>query len=367
MSTVCKYTEFVDAPGSTHNRVVDLVPQAARVLEFGCATGYMTEVLKTRRDANVTGVEISPDAARQAGRYADRVIVGDAEALDYEDLLGTELFDAILFADVLEHLRDPATLLTRIRPFLEDEGVLVASIPNVAHGSVRLALLGGEFRYRELGLLDETHLRFFTRESIEDLFEQAGYVVRRWFRQRLDLDQSEISLPVVEPPDGIRAWLEADPDLTTYQFVVEAFRSDAAGQVLAARGAAAERVRRQIDGLQSAVESLQRTADEQSEHLAKLRERSEFLAGRERELQGLLRKAHDELLRRDNEFRELADTEIRERDARLASLEARLEEADAQVREANAVIQMMQSTRIWRIGSSYWRMRGAAKGLLGRG
>jgi 2-polyprenyl-3-methyl-5-hydroxy-6-metoxy-1,4-benzoquinol methylase len=360
MSTTCKYTEFVDAPGSTHNRVVDLVPRGAHVLEFGCATGYMTEVLKTRRGASVTCVEISQEAAEQAERRADRVIVGDAEALDYDEVLGTERFDAILFADVLEHLRDPAALLTGIRSFLANGGVVVASIPNVAHGSVRLALLGGEFRYREQGLLDETHLRFFTRESIEDLFEAAGYVVRRWFRQRLDLEQSEISLPVVQPPDGIRAWLEADPDLTTYQFVVEALPSDAAGQVLAAREAAAERSRRQIDDLRGVVEGLKRTSDEQSEHLATLRERGDFLAGRERELQRLLRKAHGELLRRDNDFRELVDTEIRERDERLASLEARLE-------EANGVIQMMQATRVWRIGSSYWRTRGAARRLLGRG
>jgi 2-polyprenyl-3-methyl-5-hydroxy-6-metoxy-1,4-benzoquinol methylase len=356
MSTACKYTEFVDAPGSTHNRVVELVPHGARVLEFGCATGYMTEVLKTRRGAKVTGVEISRDAAKQAEQHADRVIVGDAETLDYDELLGSEHFDAILFADVLEHLRDPTALLTRLRRFLADDGVLVASIPNVAHGSVRLALLGGEFRYRELGLLDETHLRFFTRESIEDLFEAAGYLVRRWFRQRLDLEQSEISPPVVQPPDGIRAWLEADPDLTTYQFVVEAFASEAAGHVLAAREASAEHVRRQID-------DLKRTADEQSDHIAALRERAQLLAEREQELQRFLREAHDQLLRRDEEVRQLADNEIRARD----ELTERLAVAEREVAEANRVIQMMQSTRIWRIGSSYWRARSSTRRLLGRG
>jgi 2-polyprenyl-3-methyl-5-hydroxy-6-metoxy-1,4-benzoquinol methylase len=353
MSTACKYTEFVDAPGSTHNRVVELVPEGSRVLEFGPATGYMTEILKTRRGSTVTGVEISPEAAKSAERHAERMIVGDAEQLDYDQLLGDERFDAILFADVLEHLRDPGGLLARIRPFLADEGVVVASIPNVAHGSLRLALLAGEFRYRELGLLDETHLRFFTRETIQDLFEGAGYVVRKWLRQRLDLEESEISLPIAQPPDGIRGWLDGDPDVTTYQFVVEAFSSEAAGQLLAAREAANDR-------LQRTAENLQRTAEEQVEHISVLRERIDFLSGREQELQGFLRKAHDQLLRRDEEIRRVADSEIRERDDRLALFEN-------QLREANRVIEMMQSTRVWRLGHGYWRVRAAAKRLLGRG
>jgi 2-polyprenyl-3-methyl-5-hydroxy-6-metoxy-1,4-benzoquinol methylase len=224
-----KYTEFQADPGSTHSKVVSLVPPATRVLDFGCATGYMSEVLKYRLGCTVTGVEISPEAAELAERYAERVIVGDAEKIDYAAELAGEEFDVVLFADVLEHLKEPGDVLRRVRPFVAENGVVIASIPNVAHGSVRLALLGGEFRYRDSGLLDDTHLRFFTRASIQDLFEETGYVVTHWVRQRLDVGETEISVPNV--PDAVREWLAADPETTTYQFVLRAMVSDTASQL----------------------------------------------------------------------------------------------------------------------------------------
>jgi 2-polyprenyl-3-methyl-5-hydroxy-6-metoxy-1,4-benzoquinol methylase len=181
----------------------------------------------------VTGVESNPEAAALAEQHAERVIVGDAEKIDYAAELAGEEFDVVLFADVLEHLKEPGDVLRRIRPFVAENGVVIASIPNVAHGSVRLALLGGEFRYRDWGLLDDTHLRFFTRASIQDLFEETGYVVTHWVRRRLDVGETEISVPNV--PDSVRQWLASDPEATTYQFVLRALVSDTASQLKALR------------------------------------------------------------------------------------------------------------------------------------
>ena len=224
-----KYTQFQDDPASTHNKIVALVPPATRVLEFGCATGYMTEVLKNRLGCTVVGIEIDRDAAALAEQYAERVIVGDAETIDYAAELAGEEFDVVLFADVLEHLKEPGDVLRRVRPFVAENGVVVASIPNIAHASVRLALLGGEFRYREWGLLDDTHLRFFTRASIQDLFEETGYAVTHWVRQRLDVGETEIKVPQV--PDAVREWLASDPEATTYQFVLRAVVSESSAQL----------------------------------------------------------------------------------------------------------------------------------------
>jgi O-antigen biosynthesis protein len=223
-----KYTEFQADPGSTHSKIVSLVPPATRVLEFGCATGYMSEVLKERLGCTVVGVEIDPGAAALAEEHAERVIVGDAEKIDYAAELAGEEFDVVLFAEVLEHLKEPANVLRRVRPFVAENGVVIASIPNIAHASVRLALLSGEFRYREWGLLDDTHLRFFTRASIQDLFEETGYVITHWLRQRLDVGETEIKVP--EVPGAVREWLASDPEATTYQFVLRALVSDAAPQ-----------------------------------------------------------------------------------------------------------------------------------------
>ena len=228
-----KYTEFQDDPASTHSKIVSLVPPATRVLEFGCATGYMSKVLKDRLGCTVVGVEIDPEAAALAEQHAERVIVGDAEKIDYAAELAGEEFDVVLFADVLEHLKEPADVLRRVRPLVAENGVVVASIPNIAHASVRLALLGGEFRYREWGLLDDTHLRFFTRASIQDLFEETGYVITHWLRQRLDVGETEIQVPQV--PDAVREWLASDPEATTYQFVLRALVSEPASQLKSLR------------------------------------------------------------------------------------------------------------------------------------
>jgi len=256
--TEIKYTRFDDSPGSTHNLVLDLVEPGSRVLEFGCSTGYMSKALHDRLGATVVGVELNAEAAELAQAHLERVLVGDAEELDLEAELGGERFDAILFADVLEHLRDPAALLRRVRPLLAEGGIVVASIPNIAHASVRLALLGGSWRYREQGLLDETHLRFFTREGVEDLFESAGYVITHWVRRRLEAEETEIPVPRGVPAEA-RAWANADPEATTYQFVVRAAPSEPAAQIQAWRSKV-EEAQAELDELrplQGEVEALQ--------------------------------------------------------------------------------------------------------------
>jgi 2-polyprenyl-3-methyl-5-hydroxy-6-metoxy-1,4-benzoquinol methylase len=292
-----KYTQFQADPGSTHSKIVSLVPPATRVLEFGCATGYMSEVLKSRLGCTVTGVEIDPEAAALAEQHCDRVIVGDAEKIDYAAELAGEEFDVVMFADVLEHLKEPGDVLRRIRPFIAEQGIVIASIPNIAHGSVRLALLSGEFRYREWGLLDDTHLRFFTRASIQDLFEETGFVVTHWIRQRLDVGETEISVPQV--PDSVSEWIASDPESTTYQFVLRALVSDpasqlktlreeleelrpnrdAAGQLAAARQELGELrpLREEVESLRAETAAVRRAHEVQGQRL--INERAAFAEG----------------------------------------------------------------------------------------
>ena len=260
------------------------MPPATRVLEFGCATGYMSEVLKNRLGCTVVGVEIDRDAAAIAEQHTERVIVGDAEKIDYAAELAGEEFDVVLFADVLEHLKEPGDVLRRVRPFLADNGVAIASIPNIAHASVRLALLGGEFRYREWGLLDDTHLRFFTRASIQDLFEESGYVITNWLRQRLDVGETEIDVPQV--PDAVREWLASDPEATTYQFVLRALVSGSASQLRALRA--------ELDALRDERKERLEELEQELEQLRVHREASTQLAAAREEL-GELRPLRDEV------------------------------------------------------------------------
>jgi O-antigen biosynthesis protein len=285
--TEIRYTTFDESPGSTHNLVLGLVEPGSRVLEFGPSTGYMTQALRERLNASVVGVELNAEAAQLAAVHSERVLIGDAEEIDLEAELGGERFDAVLFADVLEHLREPARLLQRVRQFVGEGGVVIASIPNIAHASVRLALLGGSFRYREQGLLDETHLRFFTREGIQDLFEGSGYLITQWLRRRIEVEESEIPVPQTVPEEA-RAWATGDPEATTYQFVVCAVPSDAASQLHAWRTKLGE-ARAELDELRPLAAELEVLRAE-LEELGPPRAAAAELAS--------LRRAHEVLQRR---------------------------------------------------------------------
>ncbi len=134
------YTRFNDSPGSTHQKLLDLVGPAERVLDVGCATGYMAEQL-TARGSEVVGVELDPRAAQLAEAHCSRVIVLDMDVDALDAALGDARFDVVLLGDVLEHLRRPADVLRQAVSLLVEGGAIVASVPNVAHGSLRLALL----------------------------------------------------------------------------------------------------------------------------------------------------------------------------------------------------------------------------------
>jgi O-antigen biosynthesis protein len=211
---------------NSHTLIVEMVGGNKRVLEVGCASGYMSRVL-SERACSVVGLEIDPDAAREAKEFCDNVIVGDVETLDLEGILGAGKFDVVTFGDVLEHLRDPIATLRRIRPLLAHGGYVVASLPNVAHGSIRLALLKGRFDYTPLGLLDETHFRFFTLASIRKMFNETGMAMVQTERVELDLFATEVKIKPEEFSQELIDEIESAPEAETYQFVIKAVTDDA--------------------------------------------------------------------------------------------------------------------------------------------
>lgn len=214
--------------GSVHADVVHFVEEGSRVLELGPATGYMSRVFRERGCA-VVGIEYDPGMAARAAEFCERTIVGDLDALDLVAELGDDRFDAIVAADVFEYLKDPLGAIRRLRPFLNEGGRFVISVPNVAHGSVRLALLSGRWEYRPWGLLDSTHLRFFTRETFGRLLDEAGLELVELRPHDLPLAAAEIEFDEAVLPDGLREGLEADPDARAYQFVAKAVPKGAGG------------------------------------------------------------------------------------------------------------------------------------------
>lgn len=167
---------------ASHRLVLAEVPDGARVLDVGCATGYLAAEL-TQRGCVVDGVEFDPAAAEQARRpgRCREVVAGDLESPltreAVEAMLGTARPQYVLCADVLEHLRDPWSTLAWLRTLLAPGGRAVISVPNIAHWTARRALLRGRFDYTDFGLFDRTHLRFFTRASARELARRAGFAV----------------------------------------------------------------------------------------------------------------------------------------------------------------------------------------------
>jgi SAM-dependent methyltransferase len=143
------------------------------VLDVGCGRGLNGRIAHDK-GAYVVGIEQWEPSADAARARMDEVIGADIEHDDSARALGDRRFDLILFGDVLEHTRDPLAVMQRFLPFLEDGGHVVVSLPNVAAWTVRLGLLAGKFEYAESGILDETHLRFFTRATTARLVESAG-------------------------------------------------------------------------------------------------------------------------------------------------------------------------------------------------
>jgi SAM-dependent methyltransferase len=221
-----KYEAEIDLTkdNTSHLKSIELVGSDKRVVDFGCSTGFVARVLSDR-GCTVTGIELDAEAAAKARAYCDRVIEADLDELDLAEALGGEKYDVGLFGDVIEHLKDPRRVLVAMRDLLAPGGYIVLSVPNVAHASVRLALLKGQFDYEDVGILDATHLRFYTRESIADLLESCGYLVdvMDWVEQKV----SEDALHEVLDPLGLNNLDEvvkafSEWEAVAYQFVIKA-------------------------------------------------------------------------------------------------------------------------------------------------
>ncbi|MFI0413191.1 MAG: glycosyltransferase [Candidatus Thiodiazotropha sp.] len=215
----------LNVENNSHTQLVKRIPAGSRVLELGCATGYMSDYLRREKNCYVVGVEIDRSMANRAKAVCDRVIVGDVQGRGWLKSLGDECFDIITCADILEHLRDPIALLKKLPELLSDGGILLASLPNGAHASLRLELLEGRFTYEDTGLLDRTHLHLFTYSSLREMFVRSGFRVNELTYTFHDMADSEIEKRLERM--GFEATerglaLFHTPDAAAFQYIVSA-------------------------------------------------------------------------------------------------------------------------------------------------
>ncbi len=175
MRSLGHYDTFDPVPHRAHMRALAYMRPGERVLEVGCSSGALTERIAAM-GCRVTGIEVRPEAAEKARSFAEDVLVGDLAIMPLP--LSLSSFDAVLLIDVLEHMADPVGALRRLFPLLREGGRIVVAIPNVAHWSVRFRLLAGRFDYEDSGILDRTHLRFYTLDTARAMLEEAGLEIQ---------------------------------------------------------------------------------------------------------------------------------------------------------------------------------------------
>ena len=166
------------------NDLLNLIPANSKnILDIGCSTGTLGKQIKEKFDIKVTGIELSKKMAKVALSNLDEVIIGDVEK-NVMDKLGENKFDCIILGDIIEHLKDPWHFIKECHRILEKKGAIIASIPNIRHLSTIYSLvIKGYWPYRERGIHDKTHLRFFTIKNIKELFEMQKFTKKRCLKK----------------------------------------------------------------------------------------------------------------------------------------------------------------------------------------
>jgi len=206
---------------SSQSLTAELTGSNNLILEIGTSTGYLTKILRELGN-RIIGVEIDEEAAEIAEEYCDLMIIGDIEEIDLDEYLGPSSIDVVIFGDVLEHLKNPSEVLEKIKKYIKHDGSIVVSIPNVCHGDVLLNLLKGDFRYTPVGLLDQTHLRFFGFKNVVDLLNDGGFLITEIHTTRIPVGSTELGRYLGDIHQELLRFIRNLPNSDVYQFVLRA-------------------------------------------------------------------------------------------------------------------------------------------------
>lgn len=212
----------------------DYVRPETTVLDAGCACGNLGMMLSRLKNCKVTGLEYNPQSAEKAlatGAF-EKVETADLNSLG-DDWLSTHAgcFDYIIFGDVLEHLLFPSEILNKFKTCLKPEGEFLISLPNVAHASIKANLLLNQFDYTEIGILDKTHLHFYTAVSIARLLADNGLLISELKATTLPADGYQ-KFPVSDLPPAIADFILSDPQSLIMQFVFRCKKDPQSAKIL---------------------------------------------------------------------------------------------------------------------------------------
>lgn len=220
-----KYDFSLDLETNNTMKIInDSISSNTDVLEFGCACGRLTKHLKNNKNCRVTIVEIDKEAGDEASKYAIDSFTGNIDG-DIEKYIWAEninsKFDYIIFADVLEHLYNPQKVLKRCKDFLKENGSILVSVPNIAHNSIIIDLINSKFDYQKTGLLDDTHIKFFTYESFKRMLDEINLVKYKEFATYSKVGENEFNNSYDDVSKYIKKEINKRPKGNVYQYVYE--------------------------------------------------------------------------------------------------------------------------------------------------
>ena len=214
--------------------VVSMVGKNKSVLEIGCGPGSISKVLAKKNGCKVVGLEIDQSAIDKAAAHCVSVLKVDLNSTDWPFLLDNSAkFDVVVAADVLEHLHNPWKSLQQMSTFIGPDGYMVISLPHVGHASVMACILNGDFEYRNWGLLDRTHIRFFCLKNVEHLVAQAGLKIIEFAYVTKHPEESEFAEKWDSLSSNIKDVLRSTPFSDVYQVVFKAVPIEYSGEGLA--------------------------------------------------------------------------------------------------------------------------------------
>jgi len=201
--------------------LIKQVKPNSTVLEFGPANGRMTKHMKEQLNCTIYAVEIDTASAADASQYTEKMVVDSIENYAWAREFEGIKFDYIIFADVLEHLYYPEKVLRNVKDFLTIDGRVLISIPNIAHNAIIINLLRNEFNYSPTGLLDDTHIRFFTKKTFDQLIEKVGLFRAFETATFINPENTEFFNSYNDLPDEVSSFLRNQYYGEAYQFIYE--------------------------------------------------------------------------------------------------------------------------------------------------
>ncbi|KZL48588.1 methyltransferase [Nodularia spumigena CENA596] len=359
--------EFLDE-NSSLKKMLDFIGSGKKVVDFGCATGYFANLLQ-QKDCIVTGIEINPDAAKVAEKYCQNVIVADLDFVSIREILANQKFDVAIFGDILEHLRNPWKVLEETKSILKEHGFVVASIPNIAHGAIRLALLEGKFEYRKLGILDDTHLRFFTRETNEELFKKSGYFIDEVNCTKLPVFSDSDLVPNLQEnhfSKDVIQYLQQDQDIDTLQFIVRAFPLSQEGehsllntryrQVLVERDVIQSQLQQTQAELERSQSQLQQTQAELERSQSQLQQTQAELERSQCQLQQTQAEL-EEIRSRSQHIPAEIEVGLQPSVEEVETLKLQLQNTQTELERSQHIITAMESSKFWQIRQTWFQFK----------